>query len=122
MEDESDGLLAIDISSDETPPTPKAPRDQQTAADFLAVKASWRPKIEQGEIYKTFQLPINNPTKQQSQAILHAIEELYFYRRYDEATSIAEKALVGELTQEFRRVLTEYRDKCYAKKDLGQRE
>lgn len=53
MEDEINDLFAIDISSDESSSATKVPRDQQTEADFLALKKTWRPKIEQGEVFLT---------------------------------------------------------------------
>jgi len=60
-------------------------------------------------------LPINNPSKPESQTILHAIEELYFFRRYREALDMAQKALAGELDVEFRKTLDDYRRRCEAK-------
>jgi len=79
------------------------------------VKTSYKAKIEIGEIWKTLNLPIDNPTKQQVQTILHAIEELYFQRRYKEARGVAEEALRGQLGAEVRGVVDGYRERCERK-------
>ena len=72
------------------------------------------------QIWKTLKLPIDNPTKPQSQTILHAIEELYFFRRYEEAENVASAVLEGKLSEEFRTVVEGYRAKCGAKlKEVG---
>jgi hypothetical protein len=43
---------------------------------------------------------------------MHAIEELYFFKRYEEALKIVEEALKGNLIQDFRKTLEDYRMKC----------
>jgi hypothetical protein len=68
-----------------------------------------------GKIWKTLKLPIDNPSKSQSQTILHAIEELYFLGRYAEAGRIAEEVLTGKLIEDFRKTVTDYRRRCEAK-------
>ncbi len=60
-------------------------------------------------------LPIDNPTKSESQTILHAIEELYFIRRYDGALQVVDEALKGKLIEEFRKTLEDYRTRCLKK-------
>ena len=50
-----------------------------------------------------------------SQTILHAIEELYFFGRYEEAMRVTEDALRGKLNGEFRKVVEGYRKRCEAK-------
>lgn len=60
-------------------------------------------------------MPIDNPSKPKSQTILHAIEELYFFKRYDEAWNVACDALKGKLNEDFRGVIEGYREKCEAK-------
>jgi len=47
--------------------------------------------------------------------MLHAIEELYFVRRYDEALKIASNVLKGSLNGEFKGVIEGYRLKCEAR-------
>jgi len=60
-------------------------------------------------------LPIDNPSKQESQTILHAVEELYFFKRYDETLKMVDEALMGKLIQEFRKTLEDYRTRCRKK-------
>lgn len=62
---------------------------------------------------------MNQPSKQASQAILHAIEELYFYRRHDEALALSDQALEGELDAEFRKTVEGYRGRCLVKLGKG---
>jgi hypothetical protein len=67
------------------------------------------------KLWKTLKLPMDNPTKQESQVILHAIEELFFYRRYKEAGDVAGEVLKGELIKEYRKVVVGYLERCEAK-------
>ena len=60
-------------------------------------------------------LPIDNPSKPESQIILHAIEELYFFRRYEEALKLVEESLKGKLIAEFRTTLEDYKTRCQKK-------
>jgi len=60
-------------------------------------------------------LPLDNPSKPESQTIMHAIEELYFFRRYEEALNITNEALKGDVLQEFRKTLEAYRIRCQKK-------
>ena len=47
--------------------------------------------------------------------MLHAVEELYFFRRYEEARTLVGRFLEGELNDEFRKTILDYRDSCEAK-------
>lgn len=67
------------------------------------------------KLWETLKLPKQNPSKPESQAILHAIEELYFFRRYEEAKKVTEEALSGNLTTEFKKTLEEYKAMCEGK-------
>ncbi|KAI9054200.1 hypothetical protein LZ554_001371 [Drepanopeziza brunnea f. sp. 'monogermtubi'] len=117
--DENGGLFNIDFSSaDEAAAEQqkKPPRDFQSEADFQQQLREWRPKVEKGELWKTLKLPIDSPSKPVSQTILHSIEELYFYRRYEEARNFTEEALRGKgLMVEFRKTLESYLERCNAK-------
>jgi len=53
----------------------------------------------------------------ESQKILHAIEELYFFKRYKEALNITQQVLEGELMDEFRKVLEDYERRCVVRID-----
>ena len=48
---------------------------------------------------------------------MHAIEELYFFRRYEEARKVTEEVLKGKLNEEFRKVVVVvgYKERCEAK-------
>jgi hypothetical protein len=65
-------------------------------------------------LWKTLKFPVDNPSKPDSQTILHAIEELYFFRRYEEARKVADDVLRGVLNEEFRRVVAGYKERCEA--------
>ena len=71
------------------------------------------------KLYNEIELPLNNPTKQDYQKILHAIEQLYFYRRYEEAAKFASKALEGDMGEEWREAIESYRVRCQAKADAA---
>jgi hypothetical protein len=57
------------------------------------------------------QLPINNPSKQEFQKILHAVEQLYYYGRYAEARAFIEAAQKGELGPDYTKILAGYKEK-----------
>lgn len=67
------------------------------------------------KIWKTLSLPIDNPSKPQAQTILHAIEELYFFGKYQEAERLSKQALKGRLEEGFRKTVAEYKERCEAK-------
>lgn len=50
MDDEENDLFAINVIWDESSDTEKLPRDHQSEADFLAVKATYQPKIDDGKV------------------------------------------------------------------------
>jgi len=117
MEDGSGGLFNIDIDHSEEPidETEKVPRDFQSEEAFQRMRREWKPKSETGELWNTLSLPIENPTKQEAQTILHAIEELYFFRRYEEAGKVADDALKERLNGDLRRTIWDYKERCEAK-------
>lgn len=141
MEDENGGLFNIEVSSEVEAETEseKVPRDFQSEEDFQRQRAEWKPKIEAGEVticpffwlwglrwankaenpvqqvWKSLKLPVDKPSKPESQTILHAIEELYFFKRYEEALKIVQEALNGELISEFRKILEDYKMRCQNK-------
>ncbi|KAH7025881.1 uncharacterized protein B0I36DRAFT_150274 [Microdochium trichocladiopsis] len=103
------GLFAIQLSSDDEDNTAtgnaqddaKADRTGQTEEQFQHVRKAYRVKVETGEFYKQIPLPLSsaNPSQQQqqlvskpqAQALLHAVEELYFLRRYDEGAAFVRR-------------------------------
>lgn len=59
---------------------------------------------------------MDNPSKQEGQALLHAIEELYFLRDYERALGVVEQASIGKgLSEDMVGMLAEYRRRCVAK-------
>ncbi|KAG9228415.1 hypothetical protein BJ875DRAFT_389470 [Amylocarpus encephaloides] len=117
MEDNNGGLFGINIdSSDEvTNEKEKVRRDFQSEGQFQRQRELWRPKIETGKLYKHLHLPINNPSKPESQEILHAIEEWYFFKQYEEGMRVAEETLKGELAEDFRKIVADYKTRCQRK-------
>ncbi|KAI1178688.1 hypothetical protein F4777DRAFT_82665 [Nemania sp. FL0916] len=105
-EDLDAGLLGITLADSDTDPgdnngnnnngvaAPKKlsqeARTAQSEADFQAVKQTYQVKVENGEIWKTVSLPLSPPVaKPEAQALLHAVEELYFFRRFSEGAQFA---------------------------------
>ena len=70
-------------------------------------------------MYKTIQLPIDNPSKHETQTILHAVEELYFCREFDRAISFVDEALKGNLVEDMEKMLKGYKERCISR---GERE
>ncbi|KAK4229672.1 hypothetical protein QBC38DRAFT_471916 [Podospora fimiseda] len=129
-------LLLIDLSDSEpsepeeaanpstTTPTPELTRAERTALTepaFQALKKSYRAKVENGEIWLTIPLPlVTKLSKPDAQELLHAVEELYFFRRYDEAVEFLSKVFddgKGEecIDQETRELLRGYEERCRTK-------
>lgn len=59
-------------------------------------------------------------SKQESQELLHAVEELYFYKRYDEAVAFIGRVFDGArdadgLDGDVKEVLRTYEKKCMMK-------
>ncbi|KFY35011.1 hypothetical protein V494_06286 [Pseudogymnoascus sp. VKM F-4513 (FW-928)] len=113
------GFLAMDLGSSDSEsgaaPEVKVPRDFQSQEDYEAQKASWKPTVDDGELFKTIKLPLTNPSKPEFQAIIHAIEQLYFYDRFREASELAEKALEGDLEGDYRKAVVKYHERCVAR-------
>ncbi|KAI9868550.1 MAG: hypothetical protein M1830_005650 [Pleopsidium flavum] len=115
MEAEAE-LLNIELFSSDEESAHKTPsRDYQSFSNFQKQKESWKPKLENGEIWKTIRFPLKNPSKPEGQTVLYAIEELYFHRRYEEGVRIADQALAGSVGEELRKTLRGYRERCAAK-------
>ncbi|KFY58567.1 hypothetical protein V496_06069 [Pseudogymnoascus sp. VKM F-4515 (FW-2607)] len=113
------GFLAMDLGSSDSEsgaaPEVKVPRDFQSQEDYEAQKASWKPIVDDGELHKTLNLPLNSPSKQQFQTIVHAIEQLYFYADFRAASELAQKALEGDLEGDYRKTVESYHKRCVAK-------
>ncbi|KAK0651569.1 hypothetical protein B0T16DRAFT_404188 [Cercophora newfieldiana] len=100
------GLLAISLDSDSedsssstpaecTAPPTRADRSALSDSAFQHLKETYRPKVENGEIWSTITFPVGK-TKPEAQELLHAAEELYFFRRYQEAVRFVERVFSEE--------------------------
>ncbi|KAI1658049.1 hypothetical protein F4813DRAFT_52603 [Daldinia decipiens] len=104
-------------------------RTAQSEEEFQAVQREYRVKVENGEIWKTIQLPLGpgRVPKPEAQALLHAVEELYFFRRYSEGAKLAQAILGGDesenikekgpsgLDEDTKKLLRYYEKKCNEK-------
>ncbi|KAI2625651.1 hypothetical protein GGR54DRAFT_509106 [Hypoxylon sp. NC1633] len=133
------GLLGIQLSDSEdgantsngtepvegtAPKKDQASRTAQSEEEFLAVKREYKVKVENGEIWKTIKLPLGPARipKPEAQALLHAVEELYFFRRYAEGAQFVRAVLDGHrdgeeegtpgLDDDTRKLLRYYEKKC----------
>ncbi|KAI9163048.1 hypothetical protein HJFPF1_04646 [Paramyrothecium foliicola] len=117
-DDDGNGLFNIEISDDEVDLDEKAARRTgQSEEQFQAVKQNYHAKVENGDIYKSITLPLPpDATKPHFQEIIHALDELYFFRRYQEAMDFIGKVLAGgdggQLDAETRGLLSVYEAKC----------
>ncbi|RYP68540.1 hypothetical protein DL771_006617 [Monosporascus sp. 5C6A] len=128
------GLLGIQLSSDAEDggdtrsatadiEAERVARVAQSEEAFQAVKKSYRVKVENGEIWSTIQLPLGprRVSKPEAQALLHAVEELYFFRRYAEGAAFARRVLndcggdAPGLDDDTRDLLRYYEKKCVEK-------
>ena len=72
------------------------------------------------QIAKNLQLPLGaDAPKMQIQEVIHAVEELYFFRKYEEALDFMNEVLTGSegVDDETRQLLTTYHEKCQKKLD-----
>ncbi|RYP83836.1 hypothetical protein DL770_005306 [Monosporascus sp. CRB-9-2] len=130
------GLLGIQLSSDAEDgadnksaaadfEAERAARVAQSEEAFQAVKKSYRVKVENGEIWSTIKLPLGprKVSKPEAQALLHAVEELYFFRRYAEGAAFVRRVLDDcggggggpGLDDDTRGLLRYYEKKCVEK-------
>ncbi|KAK4240986.1 hypothetical protein C8A03DRAFT_30824 [Achaetomium macrosporum] len=109
----------------------RAERTALSEEAFQLLKQTYRPKIENGNLYKTIQLPTPpSPSsctpllsKPEAQALLHATEELYFFRQYGEAAAFlrevfaaaGEEGLERMIDGETARLLRYYQGRCLAR-------
>ncbi|KAF4591685.1 hypothetical protein GQ602_001984 [Ophiocordyceps camponoti-floridani] len=113
-----DDLFNIHLSDEEEDVVAKkADRTVQTEDAFQAVKRRYRVKMENGQISEALTLPLRpDASKQDIQQLLHAVEELYFFRRYRDALSfidtITSDGSCQALDHDTRQLLVAYRQKC----------
>ncbi|KAM7203761.1 hypothetical protein V8F33_002076 [Rhypophila sp. PSN 637] len=133
MAEDLNGLLNISFGSDSEPEeaadpktssngvTTRADRNALSEADFQTLKQSYQAKVENGHIYKTITLPLpqtaNGVAKPEAQEILHAVEELYFFRRYTDGLDFTQRVLGDDdsscpLDDETKSLLKYYGERC----------
>ncbi|KAM0523910.1 hypothetical protein ACHAPE_001163 [Trichoderma viride] len=119
--DEND-LFNIQVSdSEDDKVEKKSRRTGQTEDEFQAVKNTYRAKVENGNIQHTITLPLEpGANKQHVQEVLHAAEELYFFRRYQEVVDLVSRVLTpegdkGGLNEETKQILSMYQSRCRQK-------
>ncbi|KAK3685773.1 hypothetical protein B0T22DRAFT_466493 [Podospora appendiculata] len=97
-------------------------RNALSESDFQLLRQSYRPKVENGDIYRTIKIPLDPAgakSKPVNQELLHAVEELYFFRRYEEAVNFVHDVLMSEgeggaglLEEDTTKLLRYYQAKC----------
>ncbi|KAM5352630.1 hypothetical protein ACJ41O_005352 [Fusarium nematophilum] len=121
MDEEEDPLANFsiaDVSSDEGGDSKEARRTGQSEEAWRAVRAGYQIKVENGEIYKKIKLPLGpGASKMDIQELIHAVEELYFFRRYQDAALLAGDALAGSdgLDRDSQKLLATYQERCQKK-------
>ncbi|KAI1812919.1 hypothetical protein GGS20DRAFT_511531 [Poronia punctata] len=126
-EDIGSGLMAIALSDSdaesggETKKTAQEKRTGQSEVEFHEVKRTYKVKVENGQIWKTVQLPLpQRVLKPETQTLIHAVEELYFFRRFSEGARLAKSILdddagEGKLDEDAVKTLAYYEKKCLGK-------
>ncbi|RDA93601.1 hypothetical protein CP533_6159 [Ophiocordyceps camponoti-saundersi (nom. inval.)] len=124
--DDPSAILNIHLSSsdDEDLTTKKPDRTLQTEAAFQAIKRQYSVKIENGQIYQSINLPLHPAiVKQSLQEVVHAVEELYFFRRYPEALrfidTLKSDGSDQALDHDTRHLLTVYHQRCQQRLDAS---
>ncbi|KXX77703.1 hypothetical protein MMYC01_203155 [Madurella mycetomatis] len=120
-EEAADPTSASNNTTSQNEPS-RAERTALSEETFQTLKQTYRPKLENGNIHNTISLPlIPSPEplpKPSAQELLHAAEELYFFRRYREAATFVDGVFDGSGTGEARldgetkRLLRYYRGRC----------
>ncbi|CAJ0539141.1 Ff.00g069030.m01.CDS01 [Fusarium sp. VM40] len=119
-EDPLAGFAVADVSSDEGEgvEAAKSRRTGQSEEAWQAIRKEYSAKVENGDIYKKIKLPLGpGASKMDIQEAIHAVEEHYFFRRYNEAEHLASDILVASdgLDPDSRQLLETYQAKCQKK-------
>ncbi|KAK1828347.1 hypothetical protein QBC39DRAFT_359346 [Podospora conica] len=109
-----------DICKDTPHTTTRADRTALSEEAFQTLKSTYIPKLENGEIWTTISLPVSvSVNKPEAQELAHAVEELYFLRRWDEAVDFIQRVMApgtgeGEarLDEGTKRLLRHYESRC----------
>ncbi|KZF25663.1 hypothetical protein L228DRAFT_259057 [Xylona heveae TC161] len=108
--------IGLDLLSDEENEDKAADRTGQTEEAFQREKASWEPIIERGEIWRSIKLPLSTSlNKPEGQKLLHAVEELYYFRRFNEAIQFIDRAQPQLAGEDIKAAMARYKEKCQAR-------
>ncbi|QPH05381.1 hypothetical protein C2857_003134 [Epichloe festucae Fl1] len=125
MDEQEDGILNIEFSDDEVDVVKKkADRTGQTEDEFQIVKDNYRVRVENGDLHKHVELPLRAAmNKMRTQEIIHAVEELYFHRRFQDGVDLVNRAFdnngAASVDNDSRQLLETYRDKCQQNLDIS---
>ncbi|KAG5976359.1 hypothetical protein E4U55_007341 [Claviceps digitariae] len=128
MDQEDNPILNIQLSDAEDqdldPAKKKADRTAQTEDEFQAVKEVYRARVENGNMYEHVELPLRpGANKMHTQEVIHAVEELYFHRQFQQAIDLVDRAFdhngEASVDNDSRQLLTTYREKCQHKLDAS---
>nr|CDP26020.1 Putative protein of unknown function [Podospora anserina S mat+] len=114
-------------------PVSRADRSALSQSAFAALKKEYFPRVENGDLWTQIPLPLTPEpdanrggliSKPQAQDLLHAVEELYFYRRYSDGIGFVKKIMAdgGEqkIDLETRELLRKYEGRCKSKLESSQ--
>ncbi|KYK60513.1 hypothetical protein DCS_01650 [Drechmeria coniospora] len=118
MDDEDGGILNIQLS--ESDDESKVDRTRQTEPEFQVVKRGYHTKVENGNIHKQICLPLGpGANKQHIQEVLHAVEELYYFRRFADALdfikTLQNDGSMRALDSDTCKLLQVYEERCRRK-------
>ncbi|GAO17916.1 uncharacterized protein UV8b_00393 [Ustilaginoidea virens] len=125
MDEDDAGILNMQLSDDDVDVAKKkADRTGQAEDDFQATRRRYRVKVENGDMHKHVRLPLEpGASKMRTQQVIHAVEELYFYRQYHKAADLVARAFANggreAIDDDSRRLLDTYRSMCLNKSTLS---
>ncbi|KAG6006112.1 hypothetical protein E4U43_000489 [Claviceps pusilla] len=121
MDQEDNPILNIQLSDPEDqapdPVQKKADRTAQTEDEFQSVKDVYCARIENGHMYEHVEVPLRSgANKMRTQEVIHAVEELYFHRQFQQAIDLVNRAFdhngEASVDSDSRQLLTTYRERC----------
>ncbi|KAG6003750.1 hypothetical protein E4U21_001753 [Claviceps maximensis] len=130
MDQEDNPIFNIQLSEPEDqdldPVKKKADRTGQTEEEFQLVKDMYRARVENGQMYEHVQVPLRpGANKMHTQEVIHAVEELYFHRQFQQAIDLVNQAFghngAASVDNDSRQLLTTYREKCQLKLNASTR-
>ncbi|KAL5596677.1 hypothetical protein BROUX41_006630 [Berkeleyomyces rouxiae] len=99
--DDNDGIFNMALFDDEEEEQKTKDREARTALSeeaFQALRSKYEPKLENGKLHMEIERMLPLPAivgKPETSAVVQAVEELYFYRRFVQAAALAESIVAG---------------------------